>query len=213
LSRDRSFASNSQAVLLVVQPTLTAEDPWIAHIASADVKTRKDHWSTLHASHAAFADRSLVWTPRVLGWSLGCIWDHWFYCVRFPPYFNLDSPTLHFLFSPFGLEFILDICRDFPHPRRIRARRCAPYDDLVNFLILRHRLLSHTTLCSLLSADSQTPLSFLFSHLLTSVRKVLVSYCLSARRIKTLHLASSRGEATAAPLSPHLLCAFDCDDL
>jgi len=30
-----------------------------------------------------------------------------FYCVRFLPYFNLDSPALHFSFAPFDLDCII----------------------------------------------------------------------------------------------------------
>jgi len=30
-----------------------------------------------------------------------------FYCVHFLPYFDLDSPTLHSMFSPLALDFIL----------------------------------------------------------------------------------------------------------
>jgi len=30
-----------------------------------------------------------------------------FYCVRFLPYFDLDSPALHFSFAPFDLDCII----------------------------------------------------------------------------------------------------------
>ena len=36
-----------------------------------------------------------------------------FYCVRFLPYFNLDLPTLYFLFAPFDLDRIIVFAATF----------------------------------------------------------------------------------------------------
>jgi len=36
-----------------------------------------------------------------------------FYCVHFLPYFDLDSPTLHFSFAPFDLDRIIIFAATF----------------------------------------------------------------------------------------------------
>jgi len=44
-STDLGFPSNSQAALLATHQVPTAKDLCIAHVASANVNTQKDHWS------------------------------------------------------------------------------------------------------------------------------------------------------------------------
>jgi len=76
-----------------------------------------------------------------------------FYCVRFLPYFDLDSLLSIPHLAPLDLDFTFDIRRDVTHPRR------APCDDSVNFLTFGHRFSSHTTPRSLSPAVSLSRLS------------------------------------------------------
>jgi len=115
-------------------PVVLADDSRIARVASADVKTRK--------AIGPRCTRLALPSPTVPRSGLFKNWKgfrvvyriSWLYCVRFRPYFVLDSSALHFPVSPFDLEFVLDIRRDVPHPRRLRARRRAPRDYSVKCL-------------------------------------------------------------------------------
>jgi len=144
-SRDQCHSSRSQSHRARRAPVLLADDSWIAHVASADVKTRR--------TIGPRCTRLALPSPTVPRSGLLKNWKGFWvvyrivrsYCVRFLPYFVLDSSALHSPFSPFDLEFILDIRRDVPHPRRLRARRRTPRDYSVNFHIFRTPTLSHTT--------------------------------------------------------------------
>jgi len=135
-------------------PVLLADDLRIARVALANFKTRK-----------AIGPRCTCLTlpsPTVPRSGLFKNWKGFrvvyriagFYCVRFQPYFVLDSSALQFPVSPFDLEFILDIRHNAPYPRRLRARCHAPHDYSVDFHIFRTQTLSHMMLRSLSPAVS-----------------------------------------------------------
>jgi len=117
-------------------PVVLADDSRIAHVALADVKMRK--------AIGPRCTRLALPLPTVPQSGLFKNWKgfwviyriSWLYCVCFRPYFILDLSTLHFPVSPFDLEFVLDIRHNVPHPRCLRARRCAPHDYSVKCLFL-----------------------------------------------------------------------------
>jgi len=115
--------------------------------------------------------------------------------------------TLHSTFSPLALDFTLDICCDDTHPQCVRTQHCGPHNDSVKFLTLGHwpyciRCCAaccwqyHLEVCLLLFP------TYLPWHI------EYLSHIDFTLHIKTLHLASSRCQATVAQLPLLFFCVL-----
>ena len=162
-----------------------------------------------HSAHLSSPLADSVWTPQVLG-GIRIKDRSVLFCTFFTLFFDLDFSALQSTFSHLAQDFPFDSRHDDTHPRRVRTRRRAPHGDSVKISYPWTPTLSHPMPCGLSPAAPLKSSSFTFPSYL-HWRVEYLSCTDFALRIKSPRLASSRGQATAAPFSPLIsVCFFDC---